>query len=88
MRAAGPPYWGAVLIPISVGQVLSNLTMFQAMADVPNIDVVYWTFWAETRFYILILALTWIGVIRSRVVPACTASLPGHRNRAPSARTR
>ncbi|MDP4503771.1 acyltransferase family protein [Nonomuraea turcica] len=76
-----PAYWLAIavtalvtvtlgrdLFPISAGQVLANLTMFQAVADVPNVDVVYWTLWAEMRFYVLILALTWIGITRSRVM--------------------
>ncbi|MGW3352154.1 acyltransferase family protein [Nonomuraea rubra] len=76
-----PAYWFAVLatalvtlvlggelFTVSVEQVLVNLTMFQAVVDVPDVDVVYWTLWAEMRFYLLILALTWIGVTRSRVM--------------------
>ncbi|MEU8248111.1 acyltransferase [Nonomuraea sp. NPDC048916] len=61
---------GAGLYTISPGSVLANLTMFQAVADVPNVDVVYWTLWAEMRFYLLILVFTWIGMTRARVTAA------------------
>ncbi|WP_433347265.1 acyltransferase family protein [Microtetraspora malaysiensis] len=75
-----PAFWVAVTIttvvsvtlslgryPVTVEQYLANLTMFNALPDIPNVDVVYWTLWAEIRFYTLIFILTWIGVTRSRV---------------------
>ncbi|MET8048648.1 acyltransferase [Streptosporangium sp. NPDC005286] len=76
-----PAFWVAVTIttvvsvtlgmgkyPITFGQYLANLTMFNALPDIPNVDVVYWTLWAEIRFYALILVLAWIGITRSRVI--------------------
>ncbi|WP_433419469.1 acyltransferase family protein [Microtetraspora malaysiensis] len=75
-----PAFWVAVTItiivsitlslgryPVTFVQYLANLTMFNALPNIPNIDVVYWTLWAEIRFYALIFVLTWIGVTRSRV---------------------
>ncbi|WP_219499916.1 acyltransferase family protein [Nonomuraea ceibae] len=75
-----PAYWVAVTItavvsatlsqgqfPVTLVQYAANLTMFNALPDIPNVDVVYWTLWAEIRFYALILALTWFGVTRGRV---------------------
>lgn len=76
-----PAYWLGVavtaLVTVTLGQgmfevspvqVLANLTMFQSVADVPNVDVVYWTLWAEMRFYFLILAFAWVGMTRGRVM--------------------
>jgi peptidoglycan/LPS O-acetylase OafA/YrhL len=76
-----PAYWLAValtaLVTVTLGrdmfevspfQVLVNLTMFQSVIDVPNVDVVYWTLWAEMRFYFLILAFAWLGMTRGRVM--------------------
>ncbi|MFI9836561.1 acyltransferase family protein [Nonomuraea sp. NPDC051941] len=59
---------GQGLFQVTLPQVLANLTMFQAVPDIANVDVVYWTLWAEMRFYFLILALTWIGMTRGRVM--------------------
>ncbi len=59
---------GAGIFDVSLTQVLVNLTMFQAVADVPNVDVVYWTLWTEMRFYFLIGLLTLIGMTRTRVM--------------------
>jgi peptidoglycan/LPS O-acetylase OafA/YrhL len=75
-----PAYWVAVTLtalvsvlfgqgrfPISLPQYLANLTMFNSLPDIKNIDVVYWTLWAELRFYALILLLTVVGITRHRV---------------------
>ncbi|WP_431928270.1 acyltransferase family protein [Nonomuraea jabiensis] len=59
---------GQGLFQVTLPQVLANLTMFQAVPDIANVDVVYWTLWAEMRFYFLILVLTWIGMTRGRVM--------------------
>ncbi|MFI6504035.1 acyltransferase family protein [Nonomuraea typhae] len=59
---------GAGIFTITIPQILANLTMFQAVIDVPNVDVVYWTLWSEMRFYFLILVLTMIGMTRGRVL--------------------
>ncbi|MER5625275.1 acyltransferase [Streptosporangium sp. NPDC002544] len=76
-----PAFWVAVTIttvvsvtlgmgkyPITFGQYLANLTMFNSLPDIPNVDVVYWTLWAEIRFYALIFVLAWIGITRNRVI--------------------
>ncbi|WP_327089995.1 acyltransferase [Nonomuraea sp. NBC_01738] len=61
---------GRGLYELSAPQVLANLTMFQAVPDIPNVDVVYWTLWTEMRFYFLILLFTFIGMTRARVTAA------------------
>jgi peptidoglycan/LPS O-acetylase OafA/YrhL len=76
-----PAYWVAVtctalmLVLLGRGQVTvtplryaANLTMANALVDVPNIDVVYWTLWSELRFYALIFVLVCVGVTRTRVL--------------------
>ncbi|MEJ1105638.1 MULTISPECIES: acyltransferase family protein [unclassified Kribbella] len=75
-----PAYWIAVTLttvvsitlsqgrfPVSIPQYLANLTMFNSVPNIENVDVVYWTLWAELRFYAMILVLTWIGITRRRV---------------------
>ena len=75
-----PAYWIAVTLtaivsvafslgrfPVSLPQYLANLTMFNSLPNIENVDVVYWTLWAEVRFYAMILLLTWIGITRRRV---------------------
>lgn len=59
---------GAGMFDVSFSQVLVNLTMFQSVANVENVDVVYWTLWTEMRFYFLIGLLTLIGMTRTRVM--------------------
>ncbi|GAA3676200.1 acyltransferase [Nonomuraea antimicrobica] len=59
---------GQSLFQVSLPQVLVNLTMFQAVPDIENVDVVYWTLWAEMRFYLLMLVAVWIGVTRRLVM--------------------
>lgn len=77
-----PAFWTAVTLTtagsmllgspdrITPVRYLANLTMLNALADRPNIDVVYWTLWAELRFYALILLLTVVGTTRRRVTAA------------------
>ncbi|MFB0834056.1 acyltransferase family protein [Arthrobacter halodurans] len=70
-----PAYWVAVLLtgtlvfliwPV-MGSHLSlwdwavNLTMLQGGTGNPHIDGVYWTLWAELRFYGLVLLLMFLG---------------------------
>ena len=75
-----PAYWIAVTLtafvsvafsqgrfPVSFPQYLANLTMFNSLPNIENVDVVYWTLWAELRFYSMILVLTWIGITARRV---------------------
>jgi peptidoglycan/LPS O-acetylase OafA/YrhL len=92
-----PAYWAAVtittivaitlsrgLFKISLVQYVANLTMLNAVAHIANIDVVYWTLYAEIRFYLLVFVLTWIGISRARVITllwlwlAATAVIEAH----------
>ncbi|MGZ0147594.1 acyltransferase family protein [Kribbella sp. WER1] len=83
-----PAYWVAVTLttlvsvgfsqgrfPVSLPQYLANLTMFNSLPNIRNVDVVYWTLWAELRFYVMILVLTWIGITARRVTIFCWAWL-------------
>ncbi|WP_412539192.1 acyltransferase [Longispora sp. K20-0274] len=81
-----PAFWVAVTLTalvsvasgrfrVGFGQYLANLTMLNPVVGVANIDVVYWTLWAELRFYLLVLALALIGLTRRRVLLALWAWL-------------
>ncbi|MGW4799069.1 acyltransferase family protein [Nonomuraea sp. NPDC004297] len=59
---------GQGMFSVSLPQVLANLTMFQSVPDIANVDVVYWTLWAEMRFYLLMLIVVWIGITRGRIL--------------------
>jgi peptidoglycan/LPS O-acetylase OafA/YrhL len=76
-----PAFWVAVtltaLVTVAFGgdtfgvtpsQYAANLTMLNALPNIPNVDVVYWTLWAEIRFYLLIFLLACVGITRGRVV--------------------
>jgi peptidoglycan/LPS O-acetylase OafA/YrhL len=74
-----PAYWVALTLtatvsalagsfPVTVPQYLANLTMLNSLVDVPNVDVVYWTLWAELRFYAVVGLLVVIGPTRRRVL--------------------
>ncbi|WP_407341733.1 acyltransferase family protein [Pengzhenrongella phosphoraccumulans] len=76
-----PAYWSGVLLTgalllwiwpggkdVTPGEVAVNLTMLQSLFDVGNVDGVYWTLWAELRFYALIVVFVAIGVTRRRVL--------------------
>ncbi|MFI6760700.1 acyltransferase family protein [Micromonospora sp. NPDC050417] len=76
-----PAFWVAVTLtalvslvsskfPVSLFQYLANLTMFNAAVNVENIDVVYWTLWAEIRFYLVVFLLALIGLTQRRVLLA------------------
>ncbi len=92
-----PAYWVAVTITtvvlLTIGhrlftvtpvQYVANLTMLNALPHIANIDVVYWTLWAEIRFYLLVFVLAWVGITRSRVMTllwiwlAATAAIEAH----------
>ncbi|WP_432890172.1 acyltransferase family protein [Kribbella sp. CA-245084] len=79
-----PAYWIAVSLtafvsvafsqghfPVGLKQYLANLTMFNSLPNIQNVDVVYWTLWAEIRFYAMVLVLTWIGITARRVTIFC-----------------
>ncbi|WP_199441216.1 acyltransferase family protein [Umezawaea beigongshangensis] len=76
-----PAFWVAVTLtaivsvtlsrgvfPVSIVQYLANLTMFNSLPNIENVDVVYWTLWAEIRFYLLVFVLTCVGITRQRVI--------------------
>jgi peptidoglycan/LPS O-acetylase OafA/YrhL len=76
-----PAYWVAVtvtaiiaitlsrgLFKVSPAQYVANLTMFNSLPNIANVDVVYWTLWAEIRFYLIVFVLAWIGITRARVM--------------------
>jgi peptidoglycan/LPS O-acetylase OafA/YrhL len=76
-----PAYWVAVtittivaltlshgLFKVTAVQYLANLTMLNALPHIANVDVVYWTLYAEIRFYLLVFVLAWAGITRPRVL--------------------
>jgi len=80
-----PAYWAGVLLTgalllwlwpagknVTPGQVAVNLTLLQSLFEIGHVDGVYWTLWAELRFYALILVLVAIGVTRRRVLASAT----------------
>jgi peptidoglycan/LPS O-acetylase OafA/YrhL len=48
-----------------------NLTMLQEGFHVPAVDAVYWTLFAELRFYLLFAIVVWRGVTYSRALVFC-----------------
>jgi peptidoglycan/LPS O-acetylase OafA/YrhL len=72
------------LFNVTPVQYVANMTMLNAVAHIGNIDVVYWTLYAEIRFYLLIFVLAWAGITRTRVVAvlwtwlAATAIIEAH----------
>ncbi|MFF4156109.1 acyltransferase family protein [Streptomyces sp. NPDC001678] len=80
-----PAYWFAVLAatvvvsiwPVngvgpSLSDVAVNLTMFHEPMKVAPADGVYWTLWAEIRFYLLFaLLIAWRGLTYRNVVGFC-----------------
>jgi peptidoglycan/LPS O-acetylase OafA/YrhL len=81
-----PAYWFAIaftsvvlaLVPgvwerLDPRETLLNLTMLQAGSGVGNVDGVYWTLWAELRFYLLFLLVVVTGLTYRRVVVFCCA---------------
>jgi peptidoglycan/LPS O-acetylase OafA/YrhL len=92
-----PAYWVAVTLTTVVAVTLSrgmfqvrpvqyfaNMTMLNSVPHVANVDVVYWTLYAEIRFYLLIFVLAWTGITRTRVTAvlwtwlAATAIIEAH----------
>ncbi|GHH71125.1 acyltransferase [Streptosporangium violaceochromogenes] len=56
-------------------EILANLTMVQQGLRIPDLGVVYWTLWAELRFYVLIGLLALAGVTYRRCVAFLAAWL-------------
>ncbi|SDK53788.1 Peptidoglycan/LPS O-acetylase OafA/YrhL, contains acyltransferase and SGNH-hydrolase domains [Nonomuraea maritima] len=53
---------------LSLGDYLVNATMFQRLFKLTDASGVYWSLWAELRFYLLISILIIIGVTYGRVL--------------------
>jgi peptidoglycan/LPS O-acetylase OafA/YrhL len=83
-----PAYWLSVVViaallvlwpwasrPVSMDGTLVNLTMFQDAVGVPPVAEVYWTLWAELRFYLLFSLVVWWGLTYERVVGFCVVWL-------------
>ncbi|MFC5718579.1 acyltransferase family protein [Streptomyces gamaensis] len=80
-----PAYWFGVLLTSSIllltgvftwdsptrSRILANLTMFQSPMGMYNVDGVYWTLWAEMRFYLLFAIVTAFGLTYRRVLAFC-----------------
>ncbi|PWI05632.1 hypothetical protein DIZ27_37940 [Streptomyces sp. NWU339] len=79
-----PAYWFAIVFTTAVlvalpgvwerlrpRDILLNFTMLQSGSGVPNVDGVYWTLWAELRFYLLFLLVVVTGLTYRKVVVFC-----------------
>ncbi|MFJ5922011.1 acyltransferase family protein [Kitasatospora sp. NPDC092948] len=66
-----PTMWGDDTHHPTPTRVLTNLTMFNMPLGVGNIDPVYWSLWAEMRFYVLFGLLLIRGLTYRRVVAFC-----------------
>ncbi|WP_265522035.1 acyltransferase family protein [Oerskovia flava] len=76
-----PAYWASVLLTlvllvvvspgrksVDVPEAAANLTMVQRAIGLGDVESVYWTLWAELRFYVLVGVLVAIGLTRGRVI--------------------
>jgi peptidoglycan/LPS O-acetylase OafA/YrhL len=75
ITAATLAWFGRDILTVTPAGYLANLTMFNSLVDVENIDVVYWTLWAELRFYALVFVLTLVGITQRRVLAVLWAWL-------------
>ena len=69
--------WPVVRGPVGVSDALLNLTMLQEPLGVRSVDPVYWTLWAEARFYLLFAVVVWRGLTYRRVLIFCVGWLIG-----------
>lgn len=80
-----PAYWVALAMTsallllvwpdgkhITPGEAAVNVTLLQEPLGVRHVDGVYWTLWAELRFYVLVTLLVAVGVTRRRVLAFAT----------------
>lgn len=76
-----PTYWAALALTsflllvmwpagkdVTIVDALVNTTLMQEAFGVRHVDGVYWTLWAELRFYLLITLFVAWGITRRRVV--------------------
>ncbi|MFE9422173.1 acyltransferase family protein [Kitasatospora sp. NPDC006697] len=66
-----PTIWGDDTHHPTPTRILSNLTMLNMPGNVDNIDPVYWSLWAEMRFYVLFGVLLLWGLTYRRLVAFC-----------------
>lgn len=82
-----PAYWVGIVIttlvvnfaatvrasrkPMSISDVLTNLTMLERPLGVTEADGVYWTLWIELRFYLLFAVVAVMGLTYRRVLAFC-----------------
>ncbi|WP_253195611.1 acyltransferase [Streptomyces sp. JHA26] len=79
-----PAYWLGIIVttavvflmpggiaPLPWRDVLVNMTMLQRPMGIKDVEGVYWTLWAELRFYLLFALVVWRGVTYRRVVVFC-----------------
>ncbi|MGR4879241.1 acyltransferase family protein [Streptomyces sp. LARHCF249] len=81
-----PLYWAAVVLAsaaarlgprtpgeqrVTFGQMLTNLTMLHEPLGVYHVDNVYWTLWAELRFYLLFSLVVLLGTSYRRIATFC-----------------
>lgn len=80
-----PAYWMALALTsvlllvvwpegkrVTPGEVAVNVTLLQEPLGVRHIDGVYWTLWAELRFYLLVAILAAVGITRRRLIAFAT----------------
>jgi peptidoglycan/LPS O-acetylase OafA/YrhL len=67
--------WPFVQKPAGASAALVNLTMFHEPLGVRPVAEVYWTLWAELRFYLLFSLVVWWGLTYRRVAGFCVAWL-------------
>ena len=53
---------------VGLSDTAANLTMVQRAFGVHDLEPVYWTLWAELRFYVLIGVLLALGMTRNRLI--------------------
>ncbi|WP_042413834.1 acyltransferase family protein [Streptacidiphilus anmyonensis] len=77
-----PAFWCCVLLTAAVlwatgdrtmtgDRILTNLTMLHEPLGVPHVDPVYWSLWAEARFYLLFSVVVLMGLTYQRVLAFC-----------------
>lgn len=80
-----PAYWLSIVLvlllvlvvapgskDVGLSDTAANLTMAQRAFGVQDLEPVYWTLWAELRFYILIGLLLAVGMTRNRLIAFAT----------------
>ncbi|GAA1274901.1 acyltransferase [Kitasatospora nipponensis] len=66
-----PKIWGDDTSSPTISRILTNLTMMNTPLGVSDLDPVYWTLWAEMRFYVLFGVMLIWGLTYRRVLAFC-----------------